>query len=265
MPHAEVDVDDVLLRIERAFDAADGALAPFTPGEVAARQKAGGDPVTDADLALDTALKAVLLRDGEGWLSEETTDDKARLDHAQLWIVDPLDGTKEFVKGVPEWCVSIAFVDGGVPVAGGIYNPATQQRIVGAVGQGVQLNGEAIRVEAKGALDGGQVLASNSELKRGEWDAFMGQPYEVKPTGSVAYKLGLVAAGLAEATWTLCPKNEWDVAAGVALVHAAGGHTWLKGGGQRVFNQEDPLLPGLLACGPGLQPAVAAATGESAD
>jgi myo-inositol-1(or 4)-monophosphatase len=93
------------------------------------------------------------------------------------------------------------------------------------------------------------VLASRSEVKRGEWERFKGASFRVQAMGSVAYKLALVAAGKADATWTLVPKNEWDVAAGVALVRAAGGEVFLPTGMQRRFNAANPKLPGLIASG----------------
>jgi myo-inositol-1(or 4)-monophosphatase len=111
---------DILARIQAALDAASQIFERFTPGAVETEYKAGHDPVTEADRALDAVLRTLLLRDGEGWLSEESVDDPIRLQRSRVWVVDPLDGTREFVKGIPEFCVSIGFVENGCPVAGGI-------------------------------------------------------------------------------------------------------------------------------------------------
>src|SRR5579859_57699 len=127
---------DILTRIEAALDAARAVFARFTPGAIETEYKIGRDPVTEADRAVDAVLRQNLLRDGEGWLSEETLDHPSRLDRERVWIVDPLDGTHEFVTGVPEFCVSIGFVEKGVPVAGGIYNPATRETFIGALDAG---------------------------------------------------------------------------------------------------------------------------------
>ena len=116
---------ETLERIHAALEAAREVLNRFTPGAIAAEYKAGHDPVTEADRAIDAVLRENLLRDGEGWLSEESVDDFTRLDKQRVWVVDPLDGTREFVQGIPEFCVSIAMVENGVPVAGGVCNPAT--------------------------------------------------------------------------------------------------------------------------------------------
>jgi len=235
---------------------AGAALEPFTPGAIEARRKDGGDPVTDADLAVNEVLRQFLPEPGDGWLSEETADDHARLGCDRVWIVDPVDGTREFIMGLPEWCVSIGLVEDGVPVAGGIYNPAAGHLIVGSVGTGVTLNGALVNKHWPPDLAGLTVLASRSEVTRGEWDRFDGAAFSICPMGSVAYKLGRVAAGLNGATWTLVPKNEWDVAAGVALVHASGGRAVTTDGSLRHFNQPNPRLPGFVATGPGLDSTV---------
>lgn len=245
-------VDD-LARIRAALERAKTALQPFTPGQVEHIVKSGGDPVTAADDAINDVLLASLPRDDEGWLSEETRDDRSRLERRRVWIVDPLDGTREFIAGIPEWCVSVALVEDGLPVAGGIHIPALGLDVVGALEEGVTANGEPVGVREASSLDGIEVLASRSETKRGEWERFAGAPFRVTPTGSVAFKMALVAAGRAEATWTLVPKHEWDVAGGTALVRAAGGDVWLPGGAEPTFNRERPKLPGLLACGAGLR------------
>jgi myo-inositol-1(or 4)-monophosphatase len=248
-----ITAGDDVARIEAALDVAAGALAPFTPGAIEAQMKSGDDPVTAADLAVNEALLAMLPRGDEGWFSEETADDAARLGCTRVWIVDPVDGTREFVAGIPEWCVSIGLVVNGQPVAGGILNPAAGHRIVGSVDDGVTLNGEPTGVTSTDDLRGALVLASRSEVKRGEWGPFLTTPISIRNMGSVAYKLGCVAAGLADATWTLVPKNEWDVAAGAALVAAGGGVVFGPDGEPIGFNQKDPLLPGFVAVAGGLE------------
>lgn len=241
-----------LRRITLALDAARTVLARFTPGEIAHRVKSGDDPLTEADLAVNDALHRLLPRADEGWLSEETADDPRRLDCERVWVVDPLDGTREFVQGIPEWCVSIALVEQGRAVAGGICNPEADLTVVGSVEDGVTRNGERCSVRPHTELDGREVLASRSEVKRGEWERFRQAPFSVRPVGSVAFKMALVAAGLADATWTLVPKHEWDVAAGTALVRGAGGEVWTPDGGEPRFNRREPRFAGLLAAPAGL-------------
>lgn len=237
---------DEVERIAAALDRAVAVLARFTSGDIESKRKAGGDPVTEADTAIDAVLKEMLPRPGEGWLSEETEDDPSRLACSRVWIVDPLDGTREFIAGIPEWSVSVGLVEDARPVAGGIANPATGEIFLGALGAGVTLNGRPTRMSDRASLAGAEVLASRTEAARGEWRHHDGR-FTVRPTGSVAYKLALVAAGLADATWTLKPRHEWDVAAGVALILAGGGRAATKGNTDPLFNQRKPLLPRLTA------------------
>ena len=223
----------------KIFEDADGRLASH-------RTKPGGDPVTEIDMALDAALKQALLRPGEGWLSEETTDDPTRLDHRLVWVVDPLDGTREFIQGLPEYCTSIAAVYDGVPVAGGVLNPAAELEIVGGRGEGVFCNGAPLDArDTSASID--RVLASRTEYERGQWRSVVETGIEVVPMGSVAYKIARVAAGLDPVTWTPVPKHEWDVAGGAALMAAEGGLLMDLDGREITFNQPHPWLNGAIA------------------
>ena len=244
---------ETLARIRVALEAARGVLNRFTPGAIAAEYKAGHDPVTEADRAVDAVLRRNLLREGEGWLSEESVDDASRLARQCVWVVDPLDGTREFVQGIPEFCVSIAMVENGIPVAGGICNPATNELILGSRDTAVTYNGKPARSSQRKNLRGALVLASRSEVERGEWKRFESAEFKIRPMGSVAYKLGLVAAGIAEITFTLVPKHEWDVAAGAALVLSAGGFVQTLENTELKCNRREPLISGLVAGGPYLQ------------
>ena len=241
--------NDDIARIRAALLAAAEAISPFTPGAVEfERKEERGDPLTAADLAADEVLRAMLPVPGEGWLSEESVDDNSRMVSERVWIVDPIDGTREFVEGVPEWCISIGLLEKGVPVAGGILNPVTNELVIGSLETGVEFNGEPARVLDRAPGNGIRVLASRSEIRRGEWDRFE-EAFSVEPCGSVAYKMALVAAGQADATWTLVPKSEWDVAGGVALICAAGGAVTLADGTKPSFNQTTPLFPNFVAAG----------------
>ena len=247
-----IDRSADLVRIESALLAAKDLLKRFIPGSVTSQRKSNFDPVTEADFALDRLLKERLLDVGEGWLSEETQDERRRLSLEKVWVVDPLDGTKEFVAGIPEWSVAVGLVQNGVAVAGGVLNPAAGFLALGAEGLGCRLNGASVTTSQASSLERATILASRSEIARGEWDHWAGSSMHVRPMGSVAYKLARVACGLADATWTLVPKNEWDVAAGVALVNASGGRVVSIDGSEPRFNQKSSLLPGLIASGPKL-------------
>jgi myo-inositol-1(or 4)-monophosphatase len=244
---------DDLTRIYEAIMAAAHAIQPFTPGDVEFEIKSErGDPLTAADQAADRVLHDVLPAKGEGWLSEESIDEPVRLGCRRVWVVDPIDGTREFIDGVPEWCISVGLVEDGLPVAGGIYNPVTEELVIGSLETGVEYQGRSSSVTGLPDLDGAVIVASRSEIGRGEWDLLDEAPCTVRPCGSVAYKMGLVAAGQADGTWTLVPKSEWDVAAGTALVRAAGGSVIHADGTEPVFNQPVPRYPNLLAASDGI-------------
>lgn len=236
-----------LRRIEEALIAA-SKLAKSCPWKQAGVEfKSGDDPVTLADRELNELLLSALPQSGDGWLSEETADDPARLQAKRVWIVDPLDGTREFVQAIPEWCISVALVEDGIAVAGGIANPLTNELILGSLENGITVNG--VPGPVKRDSSDRVVLASRSEVKRGEWSGAAKAPFALTPMGSVAYKMARVAAGLADATWTFVPKHEWDVAAGAVLVAASGGEVMTLDGLPPVFNRPDPLLDGLIAFG----------------
>jgi myo-inositol-1(or 4)-monophosphatase len=220
----------------------------FRDGGYQIDSKGKNNPVTTADFEADSKLKQIL-RDAfptYGWLSEETVDNDDRLTRERVWIVDPLDGTKEFIKGIPEFVVAIALTDHGVPVMGVTYNPIKHELFCGVRGAGCYLDGKAVTVSQTRTLDGATILASRSETARGEWKAYEGRVI-VKAIGSVAYKLALVAAGHADATFTLTPKSEWDIASGVALIIAAGGRVTGLHGEEVRFNRREVKVAGFLA------------------
>ena len=254
---------EYLGRIQNALTTAHDAVKRFAPGTFAVKDTGGRDVITQVDRAVSDVLRATLLRGDEGWLSEEDVDDLCRLSKQVVWVVDPLDGTREFVDGIPEWCISIGLVVNGRAIAGGVCNPATNQVFVGGLNSGVTCNDVRVQPTSRTDLNGAVVLASRQEYKRGEWAQFEGKQFSIRPTGSVAYKLALVSAGLADATWTLSPKHEWDVAAGVALVISAGGTVACIRDGSLQFNQPKTLLPGLVASGSGIWPSVSRIVDEA--
>jgi myo-inositol-1(or 4)-monophosphatase len=232
--------------LRRAIDAARRAGRRIqevrTQGGVS--RKADASPVTRADRDADDLLRVALLAEGgAAWLSEETVDSPHRLSARRVWIVDPLDGTRDFIAGIPEYAVAVALVEDGRPVLGVVHNPATDDTFWAVRGGGAFRNGEPIRVR-----EGQVVLASRSETKRGEFAPFT--EWEVQPVGSIQYKLALVAAGQAAVTWSRGPKHEWDVCAGALIVQEAGGLVTELVGTPLKYNQPRPKVRGILAGAP---------------
>jgi myo-inositol-1(or 4)-monophosphatase len=212
------------------------------------RQKGHDNPLTAADEESDARIKEIILGafPQDGWLSEETKDSADRLSKSRVWVVDPLDGTKEFTQHIPEFCVCIALVVDGRPMVGVEYNPAADRLYVAVRGEGTTVNGQRARVSTQASVAQAQVMASRSEDKRGEWDIYKPR-CQVVLTGSVAFKLAELSTGNGDTTFTLTPKNEWDICAGSILVEEAGGTVCGLDLKPLVFNQADPLRPGMIA------------------
>jgi myo-inositol-1(or 4)-monophosphatase len=217
-----------------------------------AREKSADNPVTAADLEANAAILARLRAEfpADAILSEETADRPERLAAERVWIVDPLDGTKEFVEGVPQFCVSVALAVRGTPVAGCVFDPSTGESFHAAAGAGAWLGDARLAVSRERALAKCVVLSSRTEMKRGQVDAFKELVGRIEPVGSVALKLAWIAAGRADLWISAAPKSEWDVAAGDLLVREAGGTFVEYARGARVYNQADVLLQPLMAAGP---------------
>ncbi len=224
------------------------AILTYYQDSFSVRDKAPDNPVTDADLAADALLRERLgaLLPEAGWLSEETADKPDRLDQRLVWVVDPLDGTKEFVMGIPEFSVSVALVKNGQPWLGVVFNPLTGELFHAVRGQGTYLDGRSVRVSQKEHLAGANVDASRSERNRGEFAPFE-ELVNLRTTGSIAYKLARVAAGQVDATWSRGPKSEWDICAGALLVEEAGGRCFDLDQRPFTFNKSFPKVNGIIA------------------
>jgi len=208
-------------------------------------------PVTSADLAVNNILQESLSAayPDDGWLSEETPDVSDRLDKKRVWIVDPIDGTRSFVRGLPEFCLSVALVDQGLPAVAAIYNPSTGEFFSAIRGQGlhVEHRSDANRPPFA-ATERPLALVNPWELRVGRLQDL--EPHiRCRPIGSIAYALALVAAGEADAAVTLDGGNEWDIAAGVLLIKESGGRITDTSGRPFSFNRPDPRLRGTLALG----------------
>lgn len=218
--------------------------------------KADQSPVTSADLAVNRILHDRLSAafPGDGWLSEESTDTEERLGKTRVWVVDPIDGTRAFVRGVPEFCLSVALVEQGRPVVAAIFNPSTGDYYSAVRGQGLKTERLLEPTHPPYAsAERPLALVNPWELRVGRFEGL--EPHiRCRPIGSIAYALALVAAGQADAAMTLDGGNEWDIAAGVLLIEESGGQVTTPAGDPLAFNRSDPKLSGTLAIVPSLSP-----------
>lgn len=259
---------DFALARRAALEAGIGVLRAFGgPHEVT--RKGPDQPVTPADLASDATLRRVLgrARAEYGWLSEETADRPDRLSRGRVWIVDPIDGTRSYIAGRPEYALSVGLAEAGRAVLGVILNPSTGELFGAVRGGGAWLERispterglsdalevrspggddlQALRVTDRTTATGLVLLASRSEIAAGEMEPFV--DWTLRPCGSTAFKLAGVAAGRADAFFSRGPKSEWDVCAGTVIVLEAGGRVTDLRGAELEYNRAEPSVHGVVA------------------
>jgi myo-inositol-1(or 4)-monophosphatase len=180
-------------------------------------EKAPGDPVSEVDLAVDQFLRAELfaLDPEAGWLSEETADDAERLMRSRVWVVDPIDGTRDFVRGRRGWAVSIALVEAGRPIIGVLDAPARGEHWQAEDGRGAQRNGDRLSASQHPVLSGARVPADH--LPKLDMDLVV-----VAKPNSIALRIAMIAANEADLVATLRWGHEWDIAAAALIATEAG-------------------------------------------
>jgi len=215
-------------------------------------EKSEDNPVTLADLESDRVIAEHLRRafPRDAILSEETVSDRSRLSARRVWIVDPMDGTKEFTQRIPEFGASIALVEDGEPVVGAILNPAAGVAVWASRGGGAFRDGERVGVSGCSELSQAVVVASRTEISRNQFEPYDGWFRELRPVGSIAWKLACIACGEGDLNVSVAPKNEWDVCAGDLLVREAGGIYVAFDGSRRTYNQARTLIEAGMAAGP---------------
>ncbi len=227
---------------------------PGAGHSVASWDKAPGDPVCAADLAVDGFLRRELgaLLPTAGWLSEETADDPTRLDKDLIWLVDPIDGTRDFLRGRTGWAVSAALISRGRPLVGMLAAPARGQAggelWVAVAGRGASRQGERLTASARTLLPGARVPADS--LAREDQDLTA-----VAKPNSIALRIAMVGAGEADLVATLRWGFEWDVAAAALIAQEAGARVSDAFGQPLAYNKRDPRAFGLLVSAPAIHAA----------
>ena len=222
-------------------------------GAVRQWEKVPGHPVCDVDLAADQMLRERLLTldPDAGWLSEETHDDRVRLDRERVWVVDPIDGTKDFLGGRAGWAVSIALVEQGRPLLGVLDAPARGEHWSARAGTGARRNGALLRVSRHAALAGARVPADM--LSHADSDLVA-----IEKPNSIALRIGMVAAGEADLVATLRWGKEWDIAAAALIAEEAGATVTDALGQQLRYNSVSADAFGVLATTPAIHAAAVA-------
>jgi myo-inositol-1(or 4)-monophosphatase len=222
-------------------------------------EKAPGNPVSAADLAVDSFLKAQLgaLLPAAGWLSEETADAPERMDGGLIWLVDPIDGTRDFIRGRSGWAVSVALIGNGRPLFGMLAAPARGEFWHGEAGQGSWRNGERLRASTRRDLAGARVPALHVPPE----DADL---VKVDQPNSIALRMAMVAADEADLVATLRWGWEWDIGAAALIAREAGAAVTDALGAPLNYNKRDPRAFGVLAASTGIHPAAVERLAERA-
>ncbi len=211
------------------------------------QKKKGAGPVTEADIEIDNMLRESLraVRPGYGWLSEETADTPERLNARRVFIVDPIDGTRAFIRGSRDFAHSLAVAEGGEITAAVIYLPLLECMFTATSEGPACLNGREIRADRNEDLARATVLAHRNSLDPDLWHGGM-PPIQRAFRSSLAYRLALVAEGRFHAMLTLRPTWEWDVAAGSLIAEKAGARVTDRTGAALRFNNPAPCVNGLI-------------------
>jgi myo-inositol-1(or 4)-monophosphatase len=253
------------LVLEVADEAAEIAMRYFRPGEKTAARvwsKSGGSPVTEADVAVDAFLKVRLsgLVPAAGWLSEETADDSRRLGRDLVWIVDPIDGTRAFLSGSPDWSIAIALLQADAPLIGLVHAPAHRTTFAAERGRGATRNGDPIQVSNATGLDGASVAGPVPFITRLERRAASIKHAPRVP--SLALRIARVAEGAIDIGLISQDARDWDIAGAHLVLEEAGGALTGLDGRAPLYNAPEPVHGELVASSKALhRPLVAAITG----
>jgi myo-inositol-1(or 4)-monophosphatase len=209
--------------------------------------KDGNSPVCEADIAVNELLHKQLADAAIAWLSEESIDDPTRLDARYVWVVDPIDGTRAYIAGLPDWAVSAALVDNGRPIVACLYAPVPEEFFLAVAGAGATLNGVPIAATAETTLANTRIAGPKSLLDR---VAAAAPPFTAMPRSrSLALRLARVAQGTCDIAFAGGNSHDWDLAAADLLVHEAGGALTTFAGDPLTYNRPVPRHRELVAAG----------------
>ena len=252
MPGAEAELYADLDLLAATARAAGEVALHFFRRDPTVWRKSGGSPVSEADLAVDRLLHERLMaaRPGYGWLSEETADGPERLAKSRIFVIDPIDGTRAFLRGDEEWTISLAIVEAGRPVTAALLQPTTGRLMTAVRGHGAHCEGTRLGVSGHRALSGAHLGAPLKYLERKEIAGLDFAERRIVP--SLALRFAEVADGRLDVAYGTGNAHDWDLAAADLLVHEAGGRLTVPSGEPLLYNRPGPSHPPLVAATPGL-------------
>lgn len=257
MPDPDGILADLKLMRELALEAGALAMKYQSDGEARHWAKEGGSPVTEADMAVNALCLERLraARPDYGWLSEETADNPDLRQRKRCWVVDPIDGTRAYMRDDPHWCVALAVVEDGNAIAGVLFAPELDHLYQARRGGGAFLNGERISVKNPETVDGCRLIASLDPRSSTYWNEQIENLTLAEPKpNSTLLRLAFVASGAWDATLVLGHKSDWDLAAGAILMEEAGGLATTHLAEPFDFNRKVPVQRSIVAAGKSLHP-----------
>ena len=244
MPH---NIEQTLATLINGVQQAGARVRELVRDGFEVQTKADHSPVTTVDHEVNRILHNMqrLEFPSDSWLSEESPDDLARLDNDRVWIIDPIDGTRALINRVPDFCISAALIERGVPIVAAILNPSTNELFTAVRGGGLFVNGVRVTLAPLHHLSP-IIMVSAKEFRIDRWST-LAKTGQCRPMYSIAHALALVATGRVQAALTIDPEHEWDVAAGVLLIEEGGGTVSDGAGKPFLFNQPLPAFSGVIA------------------
>ena len=245
MADAENDRDLIIEAVRKAGD----IILSFCRTSLRHWEKSKGERVSEADIAANDCLQECLrsVHPDYGWLSEETIDDKSRFEAQRSFCVDPIDGTRAFIKGRPEFTISVAIIENNQPVVGVVYDPSADRLWDAVFDQGARLNGQPIGVSTRKTLKGACFMGD-----QGHYGIIEKLGASAHCVNSVALRLSECAHGAYDGLIAMRPKMDWDIAAAALVFSQAGGIISDHCGNRLKFNQDIARQPPPLAAGPDL-------------
>ncbi|MEM7515872.1 MAG: 3'(2'),5'-bisphosphate nucleotidase CysQ [Planctomycetota bacterium] len=242
--------------IGAAVEAGHAIMPMFRDAALDVWQKSDCSPVSEADMRANQVLREVLLyreRADYGWLSEESADDPDRTEKARTFIVDPIDGTRAFVKGDDQFTVCLAICEDGDLLASVIYAPARGELYAAAKDMGATLNGRPIAASLREDVEGSAMIGQKRMFQHPSWPKPW-PPMEITYKNSTSYRMALIASGAFDATMALVPKADWDAAPGTLIAQEAGARVSDHLGRSFEFCRKNPVQPGLVCAAAPLYP-----------
>lgn len=243
---------DLELLLDGVKEAEHHAIKHFKSNPETWEKQGGLGPVTEADLAIDRTLNEIFrsARPDYGWLSEETDDDAARLEHDRVFIVDPIDGTRAFIAGQENFAIAVAVAEKGVVTASVVHMPMKGLTYAAALGKGATKNGKKLTVAERPSVGGARVLAAAPVFSARNWSKH--PPIERHFRTSLAYRICLVAEGRFDAAIALRRTWEWDIASGDLIAREAGARCTNSEGEDLIYNSNLGAQNGMFVANPDL-------------